>query len=232
MTAFNVPIFQTEGFEADDILGTLCRGAEEQRLQTVIVTGDTDTFQLVSPWVRVALHYSIQERKVYDEVEVKARYGGLSPQQQPDLKALKGDPSDNIPGVPGIGDKTAIRLLQEYHSLEGIYEGIEGITPVKVRDLLQQYRDQAFQGKILTTISREVPVEMDLERMRFWTYDRRQVVEVLREMEFGSAIVFQDTRAPDAIPGRPNQGQCSFGGSAQGPGLPPGGHRREARPLW
>ena len=195
MEAFNVAIFQVEGYEGDDILGTLCRQAEERGIDTVIITGDTDTFQLVSPLVRVALHHSIQDRKIYDEVEVKARYGGLPPDLQPDLKALKGDPSDNIPGVPGIGDKTAIKLIQEHGSLEGIFENIDKVTPDKVRNLLVEYKEQALLGKQLTTIMRETPVELDVERLRFWRYDRRQVVDLLKELEFFSVV----SRVPEPV---------------------------------
>ena len=111
MRAFAVPIFEVEGFEADDVIGTLCRQAEEQGIDVVILTGDRDTFQLVTPHVRVDLASSIQERKVYDEAELAARYSGLTAAQQPDFKALLGDTSDNIPGVPRIGEKRAIGLL-------------------------------------------------------------------------------------------------------------------------
>ena len=90
MQAFAVPIFEMDGFEGDDIIGTLSRQAEEHKLETIILTGDTDTFQLVSPWVRVALHYSIQDRKIYDETEVRSRYGGLTPAQQPDPESPQG----------------------------------------------------------------------------------------------------------------------------------------------
>ena len=188
MRAFNVPIFEVEGYEADDVIGTLCRQAEEQQIETIILTGDTDTFQLVSPWVRVALHYSIQDRKIYDENEVRARYGGLSPAQQPDLKALKGDPSDNIPGVPGIGDKTAVKLIVESGSLEAVYENIDRVQPPKIREALLANRERAFQGKELTTIVRDAPVELDLEVSRFWRYDRKDVVDLFRELEFSRVI--------------------------------------------
>ena len=188
MQAFAVPIFEMDGFEGDDIIGTLSRQAEEHKLETIILTGDTDTFQLVSPWVRVALHYSIQDRKIYDETEVRSRYGGLTPAQQPDLKALKGDPSDNIPGVPGVGDKTAVKLLVEYGSLEGIYQNIDDVKPPKLRDALISNNERAFQGRGLTTIVRDVPVELDLEACRFWRHERKDVIGVFKELEFLSLI--------------------------------------------
>ena len=184
MRSFDVPIFEVDGYEADDVIGTLCREAEKQSMETIILTGDTDTFQLVSPWVRVDLHYSVQKRKTYDENEIRLRFGGLGPDQQTDLKALKGDPSDNIPGVPGIGDKTAIKLVLEYGSLEGIYESIDQVNPPRLREALSAHKERAFQGKKLTTIVRDMPIELDLDACRFWTYSRQNVVDFFREMEF------------------------------------------------
>ena len=188
MRAFKVPIFEVEGFEADDVIGTLCRQAEDQKIEAVILTGDTDTFQLVSPWVRVALHHNIQDRKIYDEKEIRARYSGLVPAQQPDLKALKGDPSDNIPGVPGVGDKTAVKLILEAGSLEALYENLDKVKPPKLQQSLVDNRERAFQGKELTTIVRDAPVELDLEASRFRTYDRKDVVDLFRELEFSRVI--------------------------------------------
>ena len=196
MEAFRVPIFEVEGYEADDIIGTLCREAEEQKMETIILTGDTDTFQLVSPWVRVALHHNIQDRKIYDENEIRARYGGLTPAQQPDLKALKGDPSDNIPGVPGVGEKTAVKLVAEFGgSLEAIYENIDRVSPPKVREALLSNKDRAFLGKELTTIVRDAPVELDLEACRFWRYNRKDVVDLFRELEFSRIV----SRVPEPL---------------------------------
>ena len=195
MAAFHIPVLEAEGYEADDVIGTLCRNAEERDTAVLILTGDTDTLQLVSPWVRVALSYSIQEQKVYDEVAVRSRYGGLVPQQHPDFKAIKGDPSDNIPGVPGLGEKTAIKLLLEYSTLEGIYEHIDQVWPPKTREALIANRAQAFQGKKLTTIVRDVPVDLDLEASRFWRYDRKRVLELFRELEFFSIA----PRVPEAL---------------------------------
>ena len=188
MQAFRVPIYQQEGYEADDVIGTLCRQAEEQQVPTIILTGDTDTLQLVSPWVKVALHYSVQERRVYDEAEVKTRFLGLAATQQPDFKALKGDPSDNIPGVPGIGDKTAARLLLEHGTLESVYENVALVGPAKTRQALETHREQALQGKTLTTIVRDVPVDLDMAQTRFWTYSRQEVVDFMRELEFVTII--------------------------------------------
>ena len=188
MEAFGVPMYEVEGYEADDALGTLCRQAEAHSLETVILTGDTDTLQLVSPAVRVELHSYIQRERVYDQQAVRERYGGLDPDRQPDVKGLQGDASDNIPGVPGIGAKTAIKLIVQFGSLEGLYEHLDEVTPPRIQELLRANRDQAFQGKELTTIVRDMPIQLDLEATRFGGFDREQVLAVLRELEFSSMV--------------------------------------------
>ena len=188
MEAFEVAIYEMEGYEGDDVLGTLCRQAEVQQLDTVILTGDTDTLQLVSPLVRVALHHSIQERKVYDEAAVRERYGGLEPVQQPDIKALQGDASDNIPGVPGIGGKTAVKLIQQFGSIEALYERLEEVAPPRIQELLREHRDKAVQGKELTTIVKDMPIDLDLNAMHFGNFRRETVLETLREFEFTSMV--------------------------------------------
>ena len=114
MELFGVSVFELDGWEADDVIGTLTRQAEEAGVDSIVLTGDRDTFQLISPKVRIDLSYSIQDRKVYNEEELAARYSGLTAAQQPDFKALLGDSSDNIPGVPKVGEKTAGSLLKSY----------------------------------------------------------------------------------------------------------------------
>jgi len=188
MRVFGVPIFEVEGYEADDVIGTLCHQAEEQGIDTVILTGDRDTFQLISPQVRVDLSYSIQERKLYDEVELAARYSGLTATQQPDFKALVGDSSDNIPGVPHIGEKRAIGLLTQFRDLEGIYQHLEEVKPPSVKLTLEENRDRAFANRKLMTISRDTPVKLDLAACRFGQYDRKAAVALLTELEFYSVI--------------------------------------------
>ncbi len=186
--AFRIPIYEMEGYEADDVIGTLCRQAEEQQVETVILTGDTDTLQLVSPWVRVLLTYSIQKRTLYDENAVRERYGGLMPGALADLKALHGDPSDNIPGIPGIGDKTAIRLLNEFGSIDGLYQHLDRVRPPRIQEALRENREAVLRSRALTTIDRNVPIQLDLEATRFWRYDRAEVIEVMRELEFFSLV--------------------------------------------
>ena len=188
MRAFGVPVFEVEGFEADDVIGTICRQAEEQEINVVILTGDRDTFQLVSPRVRVDLASSIQERKVYDEAELSARYSGLTAAQQPDFKALLGDTSDNIPGVPRVGEKRAMALLSTYPDLEAIYEHLDEVKPPSVRTSLAENKDRAFTNRELMTISRQAPVELDREQCRFGQFNRQGVVDLMTEIEFHSVI--------------------------------------------
>ena len=188
MEVFGVPIFELDGWEADDVIGTLTRQAEEAGIGSVVLTGDRDTFQLISPQVRIDLSYSIQDRKVYDEAELAERYSGLTPAQQPDFKALLGDSSDNIPGVPKVGEKTAARLLNEYRDLEGIYEHLDEIKQKAVKAALEENRERAFENRTLMTIDRNSPVDLDLERCRFWQFDRRAVVNWMTGLEFFSVI--------------------------------------------
>ena len=188
MTAFGVPVFELDGWEADDVIGTLTRQAEEAGVDSVILTGDRDTFQLISARVRVDLASSIQDRRVYDEAELAERYSGLNAAQQPDFKALVGDSSDNIPGVPKVGEKRAATLLGDYASLEGIYENLEAVKPPSVKAALGENRERAFENRRLMTIDREVPVALDLEQCRFWQYDRRDVVTLLTELEFFTVV--------------------------------------------
>lgn len=182
--AFHIPVFEMDGFEADDVLGTLSKQAEQQGVDTIIVTGDNDMLQVVSPAVKaLAPKRTFTDIVLYDEEAVNSKYG-IRPEQLPDLKALVGDVSDNIPGVPGVGPKTASRLLQEYGSLEGIYERVDQITPEKLQATLREYRDQAFRGRELSTLVRDVPVQLDLKACQVSNYDRDEVASLFRELEF------------------------------------------------
>lgn len=182
--AFHIPVFEIDGFEADDVLGTLSKQADEQGIETIIVTGDNDMLQAVLPRVKaLAPRRSFTDTVLYDEEAVKQKYG-LGPEQLADFKALAGDVSDNIPGVPGVGEKTATRLLQQFGSLQAIYDHIEDVTPDKLRDRLREYRAQAFRSKELSTIVKDVPVELDLENCQVSHYDRNEVARLFQELEF------------------------------------------------
>ena len=188
MESFGVPVFELDGWEADDVIGTLSAQAEKMGLDSVILTGDRDTFQLISPRVRVDLASSIQDRKVYDEAELQNRYSGLTAAQQTDFKALLGDTSDNISGVPKVGEKTAIALLNDYQNLEGIYEHIEEVTRPSVKQSLAEHKERAFMNRELMTIDRNSPVELDLESAKFGSFDRSAVVALMTELEFFTVI--------------------------------------------
>ena len=127
VSAMHMPIYEVPGYEGDDVLGTIAREVTERGISTIIFTGDSDTLQLVSPHVRVLTTSGFGDQKLYDQNAVRERYGGLEPKQQIDVKALQGDTSDNIPGVPGIGAKTAMKLVQEFGSLESIYEHLDQV---------------------------------------------------------------------------------------------------------
>ena len=182
--AFHIPVFEIDGFEADDVLGTLGKQADEQGIETIIVTGDNDMLQAVLPRVRtLAPRRSFTDTVLYDEDAVEQKYG-IKPEQLADLKALAGDVSDNIPGVPGIGEKTATKLLQQYGSLQGIYDHLEEITPAKLQTLLRECRAQAFQSKELSTIVKDVPIKLDLKTCQVSHYERDEVARLFQELEF------------------------------------------------
>ena len=186
--ALGIPSFGVEGYEADDLLGTLARQASQRGIDTLIVTGDTDTLQLVDEHVR-ALMFSPQSGggfTVYDEAAVKQRYQ-LEPRQLIDFKALKGDPSDNVPGVAGIGEKTATRLLQAYGDIESIYGHLDDIES-RWREKLRDGKKDALQSRKLVTIVTDAPIKLDLEACRVEVYDRERVVTLFRELGFRSLI--------------------------------------------
>ncbi len=182
--AFHIPVFEIDGFEADDVLGTLSKQADEQGVETIIVTGDNDMLQVVLPRVKaLAPRRTFTDTILYDEEAVEQKYG-IKPEQLADLKALAGDVSDNIPGVPGIGEIIAAKLLKQYGSLQGIYDHIENITPGRLQNTLREYRTQAFRNRELSTIVKSVPIKLDLKTCQVSHYDRNEVVRLFQELEF------------------------------------------------
>ncbi len=187
--AFNIPIFEVSGFEADDILGTLSRQANNAKgVETTIITADNDMLQLVSPDVRVYVPgRKFNDAVLYDSEMIKKKWG-VDPQAIPDLKALTGDVSDNVPGVSGIGQKTAARLLQQFGTVEEIYSRIEEVAPQRIRDALLLGKDQVLLGKELTTIVRDVPISLNLEECRINNYDRAAVFNLFQDLEFARLL--------------------------------------------
>ena len=195
--ALGLPSYELDGYEADDILGALGRQASDRGIDTIIVTGDTDTFQLISSHVRVLVPRpgkTFSDTILYDEDAVRERYG-LSPRQLADLRGLKGDPSDNIPGVAGVGEKTAAKLIQQFGSVEEIYDHIDDVAPERVQALLKQHEREARQSKDLATIVTDLPVQLDPDASRIGTYERDRVVELFRELEFTRLI----PKLPDSL---------------------------------
>lgn len=183
----DIPVFALERYEADDLIGTLSRQAEDQNLNTVILTGDRDTLQLVDDKINVLMIMGYTgELKMYDEAAVVDRFG-FTPRQLIDFKALRGDTSDNIPGIAGVGDKTATKLIQEYSGVEGIFQHLDEIEG-KVGEKIESARAQVERNKELVTIDRSAPVTLDVNAARFGQYDRAQAVELLRELGFQSLL--------------------------------------------
>src|SRR5947199_902262 len=184
--AFGYTNVSVEGYEADDVIATLAERGREEGLQVTIVTGDRDAFQLIDPESRIkvmATARGITETKLYDHQAVIDRYG-IPPESIPDFYGLKGDTSDNIPGVPGIGDKTAADLLQRFGDLEGVLAHIDEISGAKRKQNLTEHADAARMSKQLATIVRDVPnIELDLEAELGREPDRSRLRGVFREWE-------------------------------------------------
>src|SRR4051794_22356880 len=186
--ALRIPVYELTGYEADDVIGTITVDAERRDLETTIVTGDLDMLQLVTDRTRLMTTRSgVENTILYDPARIAERFE-LVPGQMIDYKALKGDPTDNIPGVPGVGEKTAAKLIREYGTLEALYERVDEVKPDKLRDKLIEHREAVFMGKDLSTIVRDLPVEFDLEAARLGDYDRETVIRLFREYEFRSLI--------------------------------------------
>lgn len=185
--AMRIPVYELEGYEADDIIGTVSLKAEEQGYETLIVTGDRDALQLISPRTKVMLtKKGISEMELYDEAKVMERYG-ITPEQVVDIKGLMGDTSDNIPGVPGVGEKTAIKLVKEYGTVEALLARLDEIKG-KLREKLENNKDQANLSKQLATIDRKVPMELDLRDCVAGEPDYRALLELGRKLQFKALI--------------------------------------------
>jgi len=186
----DIPIYELDGYEADDILGTLGHQASERGIDTTVVTGDADTMQLVSANVKVLYpgpRGTFTSSDLYDEESVYRKYG-VKPEHITDFKALLGDPSDNIPGVRGIGKVSAARLIQQFGSIEQIYSHIDEVTPLGIQNTLRENEEIARQSKVLATIVTEVPVTLNMDDCQTSHYDRQRVTELFRELEFYSLL--------------------------------------------
>jgi DNA polymerase-1 len=204
--ALGIPIVEIPTFEADDVIGTLARKAEAVGLDVIIVTGDLDVLQLVTEHIRVfASRRGLSDTIIYDLDKVRERYG-FEPPLVVDFKALQGDPSDNIPGVPGIGEKTAMSLVQQYGPLENVLAAVPTMPPGRVQRALESHMEQARLSKWTATIKVDVDVDLPLEGARLFNYDESEVRELFDRLEFRSLLprlpgrVIDDGAAPAQAP--------------------------------
>ena len=214
VTALDIPIFELDEYEADDLLGTLARQAAEAGLQSMIVSGDADMLQLVNDSVRVMTpRVGFSQTVVYDVAAVQQRYGVL-PSILPDWKAIKGDPSDNIKGVAGIGDKGATRLLTQFGSIDGILSRMDEVDGRLARKLAGQ--DELLRQNLrLATILCDAPIELDLDQSRFAGVPMTKTVQAFNDLEFMSLIprlrnLPHRDEGPPAIGSFVKGGQISF----------------------
>jgi DNA polymerase-1 len=190
--AFNIPIFELSGFEADDLIGTICAQAQnEKNLEKIIITGDLDTLQLVNEKTKVyTMSRGLSDCVLYNDDKVRERYN-LNPDQIIDYKALRGDPSDNIPGVKGIGEKTAIELLNDFKTLDGVYKAVEN-NDKKIRErilsLLKEYRGNAYLSQELATINLATPIKFILNDTAYSNFQLDKVINLFSEFEFRSLL--------------------------------------------
>ena len=187
--ALGIPNYEMEGYEADDVIATLVGDAEQRDLETTILTGDLDMLQLVSERTKllVSLRGGIANTVGYDLARIDERWG-LRPDQMLDYKALKGDPTDNIPGVPGVGEKTAAKLVVTYGTLDEMFAAIDTVQPEKLRAKLVDAKDVVLESRELMRLVRDLPVSLDLDATRVGDYDRDAVIKLFREYEFRTLI--------------------------------------------
>jgi len=206
LAALGFALVEQAGYEADDLLGTLSKACEQAGATCVIATGDRDSFQLVGPSTTVRLAYTkggSPVAEMVDEAYIWEKYG-LKPAQLIDLKALMGDSSDNVPGVPGVGEKTALALMQEAGSLENIYQNLDALTSVKagVKNKLREGRESAFLSRELVTIHRGAPINTDLEAYQIQPPDQQKCWELMSRLELFSLVDkfgIQRSTAPQAV---------------------------------
>jgi len=186
--AFDIPIYEIAGFEADDVIGTLAKEAQAQGFEVTILTGDLDPLQLVNEKIKVlTTRKGITDTVLYGEKEVVERYG-IVPEQVIDFKALKGDSSDNIPGVPTVGDKTASQLLKEFGTLDNILENVDRITKRSLRENIKNNVDLAKLSKKLATIVTNVPLEIDFKKCRRSAINWQKIIPLFEKFEFNSLV--------------------------------------------
>ena len=218
--AFGYTNVRVEGYEADDVIASLTKQARERGIEVMVVTGDRDAYQLVTDGVRVmSTSRGITETKIYDRAAVEERYG-VPPELICDLMGLRGDTSDNIPGVPGIGEKTATQLLQQFGSLEGVLESVDQISGAKRKQNLTEHAEDARLSKQLATLQYDIETGVDLEAAMSSEPDRGALREFMREFELRAVMERLEEALPEgaAVPGRKVETELEVEAEAGTPG--------------
>lgn len=198
LKAMNIATYEMDGYEADDLIGTMVKWAEKEGLQTLIVTGDRDALQLVSKNTKVLLtRKGITELEIFDVEAIKDKYA-LSPEQIVDLKGLMGDQSDNIPGVPGVGEKTALKLLAQYGSIENVMANLEDFKGKKLGERLRENKEQAYLSKKLATIFCCIEIELTKEKLKVVSPNYEQLIPIYEDLEFKNLL--KNTLVEDKAP--------------------------------
>jgi DNA polymerase-1 len=193
LQSFKIPVFAVEGFEADDLIATICALALniEKNIEIYILSGDLDNLQLVNENIKVyTLGKGIKDTVIYDINKVIERFG-VKPEQMNDFKALTGDASDNIPGVPGIGKKTASEIIQKYKNIKNLYEELSTDTAVlkpKVKEALKKNKESAFMSRELVETKKDVDINFNLLECKFGNFDQKEVENQFKKLEFDSLI--------------------------------------------
>jgi DNA polymerase-1 len=188
LDAYGIARYELENYEADDIIGTLSLQAEIDGYEVKVISGDKDLTQLASPKTTVGItRKGITDIEEYTPEHVQEKYG-LTPDQIVDMKGLMGDTSDNIPGVPGVGEKTAIKLLKEFSTLENLLNSINQVSGNKLKEKLEEFKDQALMSKQLATIERQAPIEVNLLEIAYKGFIKEKVVALFKELGFSSLL--------------------------------------------
>src|SRR5699024_9797762 len=188
LDAFHISHYELDQYEADDIIGTLAQKGKEKEWDVTVISGDKDLLQLVSDKVTVNLtRKGISEVDAYTPQILEEKVG-ISPNQVIDMKALMGDKSDNIPGVPGIGEKTAVKLLKEYKTLDNVYEHLDEVSGKKLKENLITYKDDAYLSKELATIDLSTPAKIKLDDVAYTGFESSKVHNLFKDLEFNSLL--------------------------------------------
>ncbi len=193
LTAMNIKIIELAGYEADDILGTLAKSSEKKGVEVTLLTGDRDSFQLASDKTTIRIPRTKNgktETENFDRSKVLEVYG-IEPEELIEVKGLMGDKSDNIPGVPGVGEKTALNLIKEFHSVDTIYEKLESGDPIakgKLKENLEANKELAILSRELGRIDTNAPIEKELELFKVKEWDNKKVLELFRNLRFNRYI--------------------------------------------